>query len=233
MPERLSRREALAAGGALALGAAGLGLAACGGEDEPQATTQADAGTTTEAPTASGVDCVLAPQQTEGPYYVPDSPERRDITDGLPGTPLTLNLQVLDAEACESISGATVELWHADAEGVYSAFGEGSGEDFLRGAQRTSGSGLATFETIYPGWYPGRTVHIHVKVHIDGNEVHTGQLYFDDELTDEVFAAEPYAARGERDVRNDADGIYVAESTLSLERDGDGYSGVLRMGVAA
>ena len=72
-----------------------------------------------------------------------------------------------------------------------------------------------------------------MKVHIDGNEVHTGQLYFDDELTDEVFAAEPYAARGERDVRNDADGIYVAESTLSLEHDGDGYSGVLRMGVAA
>ena len=139
---------------------------------------------------------------------------------------------MLDAEACESVSGATVELWHADAEGVYSSFGGGSGEDFLRGAQRASGSGLATFKTIYPGWYPGRTVHIHVKVHIDGNEVHTGQLYFDDELTDEVFAAAPYVARGERDVRNDADSIYAVESMLSLERHGDGYSGVMRMGVA-
>lgn len=230
---RFNRREAIVAGGVVVAGAAGLGLAACGGEDEPEATTQASPNTTTEAPTNSGVDCVLAPQQTEGPYYVPDSPVRRDITEGRPGTTLTLNLQVLDAAACESVSGATVELWHADAEGVYSSFGDGSGEDFLRGAQRTSGSGLATFKTIYPGWYPGRTVHIHVKVHIDGDEVHTGQLYFDDGLTDEVFAAAPYAARGERDVRNDADGIYVAESMLSLERNGDGYSGVMRMGVAA
>lgn len=232
MAERFNRREALAAGGAVALGAAGIGLAACSGKDEPQATTQAGTDATGETTAGPGVDCVLAPEQTEGPYYIPDSPVRRNIAEGLPGTPLTLNLQVLDAEACESIGGATVELWHADAEGVYSAFGEGTGEDFLRGAQRTSGSGLATFDTIYPGWYPGRTVHIHVKVHVDGNEVHTGQLYFDDDLTDEVFAEEPYAARGERDVRNGADGIYVAESTLSLERQGGGYTGVLRMGVA-
>ena len=79
---------------------------------------------------------------------------------------------MLEAEACEAIGGATVEVWHADADGAYSAFGPGAGETFLRGAQRTGGDGLATFTTIYPGWYMGRTVHIHVKVHVGADEVH-------------------------------------------------------------
>ena len=231
---RLTRREAIAAGGAAAAGAATLGLAGCGGDDDPAPTATQSAGGGGAAGRPA-LDCVLTPEQTEGPFYVPDAPVRRDITEGLPGAPLELNLHVLDAQACEPVPGATVEVWHADADGIYSAFGDGSGEAFLRGTQRASDSGLATFSTIYPGWYPGRTVHIHVKVHAGGDEVHTGQLYFDDEVTDEVFASEAYAARGERDTRNETDGIYGAggaESTISLQRSGDGYSGVLRMGVA-
>ncbi len=91
--------------------------------------------------------------------------------------------------------------------------------------------GLATFTTIYPGWYMGRTVHIHVKVHVGGDEVHTGQLYFDDATTDEVYEDDLYASRGERDVRNDTDPIYAAggeSSLVTVKREGEGYAGTSR-----
>jgi protocatechuate 3,4-dioxygenase beta subunit len=90
--------------------------------------------------------------------------------------------------------------------------------------------------TVYPGWYQGRTVHIHVKVHAGGNIVHTGQLFFDDSLTDRVYATSPYDERPNRTTRNDQDGIYQdggAESTLAGEKSGNGYVGSLVMGVQA
>ena len=131
---------------------------------------------------ASGaVKCVLAPEQTEGPYYVAGEKLRRDITEGRPGAPLLLRLRVVDASTCKPIKGAAVDIWHCDALGVYSGFGSGSGNrTFMRGVQKTDATGLARFRTVWPGWYQGRTVHIHVKVHVGGNVVHTGQLYFPD-----------------------------------------------------
>src|ERR671939_1838371 len=140
------------------------------------------------AAVASGaVKCVLTPEQTEGPYYIPDERIRRNITDGRPGTPLLLRATFVDASTCRPIRRAAVDIWHADASGVYSGFGAGSGNrTFMRGIQRTDAHGVATFQTVYPGWYQGRTVHIHVKVHVRGNVVHTGQLYFPDSLTDTV-----------------------------------------------
>ncbi|MGI9020212.1 MAG: intradiol ring-cleavage dioxygenase [Solirubrobacterales bacterium] len=228
MSRRLSRREAIAAGGGIALGAAGLGLGC--GEDDPAAATP----TTTAGGRGDG--CVLTPQQSEGPYYVDEAMVRRDIRGGRDGAELELLLGVQDAAGCKPIPGATVEVWHADAEGVYSAFGAGTGEAFLRGAQKTGRDGLALFTTIYPGWYPGRAVHLHVKVHVRGEEVHTGQLYFDEEVTDEVHQADPYASRGQRDTTNDADGLFAAggaTSVLAVRPNGDGYSGEITMTVAA
>src|SRR5919108_2875325 len=130
---------------------------------------------------SDAVTCVLTPEQTEGPYYIANEKVRRNVTEGRPGTPLTLRLAVVDTSTCRPIKGAAVDIWHADASGTYSGFGAGrSSRTFMRGIQRTNAYGIATFKTVYPGWYGGRTVHIHVKVHVRGNVVHTGQLYFPD-----------------------------------------------------
>src|SRR5262249_807243 len=105
---------------------------------------------------------------------------------------------------------------------------------FMRGIQKTDASGVARFTTVYPGWYMGRTVHIHVKVHVGGAVVHTGQLFFNDTLTDKVFTAAPYASRGDRDVRNAQDSIYVnggKRSLLRMAKNGTGYTGSIAMGV--
>jgi protocatechuate 3,4-dioxygenase beta subunit len=188
------------------------------------------------AAVASGaVACVLAPEQTDGPYYIPNERVRRNITEGRPGTPLVLRLFVVDASTCKPIAGAAVDIWHADARGVYSGFGSGSrNRTFMRGIQRTNADGLARFRTVYPGWYRGRTVHIHVKVHVTGNVVHTGQLYFPDALTDRVFRRKPYSRRPSRDTHNANDSVFRnggRRSLLSLRKSAGLYVGTIRMGV--
>jgi protocatechuate 3,4-dioxygenase beta subunit len=183
---------------------------------------------------ASGaVSCVLAPEQTEAPYYLDDQRIRRNNTDGKPGTPLTLRLTVVDASTCRPIRAAAVDVWHCDASGAYSGV-QGSSGTFLRGIQRSDAKGVAVFRTIYPGWYPGRTVHVHVKVSLGGNVVHTGQLYFPDTVTDAVYRRTPYSRRPNRSPRNTGDSIYVnggRRSTLRLRRSGSGYVGSITMGV--
>jgi protocatechuate 3,4-dioxygenase beta subunit len=213
----LTRREVVAAGGALGL-TAGLYLAGRGGGG-PGALAAA---------ASTSAACTLTPEQTEGPYYIDDHLLRTDIRAGSKGVLLDLRLPVSSAAACAPIHGATVEIWHANALGVYSGFGTGQGKTFLRGGVKTDSRGLARFRTIYPGWYQGRTVHIHVKVHVAGNVVHTGQLYFPDATTDAVYRHAPYATRGQRTTRNAQDGIYASggrQSTLSLRRSATGYIG--------
>jgi protocatechuate 3,4-dioxygenase beta subunit len=186
---------------------------------------------------ASGtVKCVLAPEQTEGPFYIENEKVRRNITDGRRGVPLTLRATVVDASTCKPIKGAAVDIWHCDAGGVYSGFGQGaSSRTFLRGMQRTNLNGLAILKTIYPGWYQGRTVHIHVKVHVGGNVVHTGQLYFPDTLTDKVYRKAPYRSRPGRTTRNANDFVFAnggRNSLLSVRSDGSGgYVAAITMGV--
>jgi protocatechuate 3,4-dioxygenase beta subunit len=185
---------------------------------------------------ASGaVTCVLTPEQTEGPYYISGEKLRRNITEGRPGTPLWLRATVVDASTCKPIKGATVDIWHADAGGVYSGFGDGAASrTFMRGLQRTNAKGLALFRTIYPGWYAGRTVHIHVKVHLRGNVVHTGQLYFPEDITDSVFRNAPYSDRPDRTTRNANDSVYRnggSRSLLRLRKSGGAYVATITMGV--
>src|ERR671930_181076 len=97
------------------------------------------------AAVASGaVRCVLTPEQTEGPYYIANERVRRNITEGRPGTPLTLRARVVDASTCKPVKDAAVDVWHCDAGGAYSGFGAGAGSrTFLRGIQRTDAKGLA------------------------------------------------------------------------------------------
>jgi protocatechuate 3,4-dioxygenase beta subunit len=199
---------------------------------------EAEAGGIGPAAVAAGlVSCVLTPEQTEGPYYIANEKIRRDIRDGHRGALLDLRTTVVDAATCKAVKGALVEIWHCDAAGLYSGFGAGAASrTFLRGGQRTNASGLARFTTIYPGWYQGRTVHIHVKVRVGGTVVHTGQLYFNDAVTDAVFKKSPYRARGARTTRNVDDSIFRnggSRSQVRLKSDGSGgYVATIAMGIS-
>lgn len=233
----------------VALGGLGLGALATAGWRSRAADAASSA-------TTSGALCVLSPEQTQGPYYIAKEKVRSNIAEKRPGTPLLLRLTVLDATTCAPLKGATVDIWHCDATGVYSGFesasagangggnggppGGGAGptdhDTFLRGIQPTDARGICQFLTIYPGWYTGRTVHIHVMVHTGGTIVHTGQLYIADSLTDTVYQSGPYKARAAgRDTRNSGDNIYAgggAQSTLTMKRTSTGgYSGTITLGV--
>jgi protocatechuate 3,4-dioxygenase beta subunit len=222
---RITRRRSLAAVGGF------LGTVLAVGGWKAQASDGAG-----PAGVASGtVKCVLAPEQTQGPYYIAGAKTRRNITEGRPGTPLTLHTTVVDASTCKPIKGAAVDVWHADASGTYSGVQQAVGQTFMRGIQKTAAGGLALFKTVYPGWYPGRTVHIHVMVHIGGNVVHTGQLYFPDTVTDAAYTKAPYNSRGVRDTRNANDSVYRnggKNSLVTIHTDGAGsYVASITMGV--
>jgi protocatechuate 3,4-dioxygenase beta subunit len=224
---RLSRRASLVRLGGLVVATATAGWKVADSES-------ASAGPTA---VASGVvSCVLSPEMTQGPYYVPGDKFRRTITEGKPGVPLTLKLTVVDVSTCRAINGAAVDIWHCDAGGVYSETSVQGTEDrtFLRGIQKTDAKGVVTFRTIYPGWYQGRTVHIHVKVALGGNVVHTGQLFFSDRLTDAVYKRAPYSRRPGRSTRNATDSIFRnggSKSLLRMTKTGKGYVGTISMGV--
>ncbi len=223
--DRVTRRGSLARIGGLVVAAAGGSALA------------SDAAAGNRAVETGAVACVLTPELTEGPYYIAGEKVRRDIREGHPGTLLVLHLRVLSASTCKPLRGAAVDVWHADAAGNYSGFGAGAASrTFLRGIQKTDASGVAVFTTIYPGWYQGRAVHIHVKVHARGNVVHTGQLFFPDALTQAVYKHAPYAARGNPDTPNAQDSIFVnggRYGMLRLAKSGAGYLGTIAMGVHA
>jgi protocatechuate 3,4-dioxygenase beta subunit len=221
MDGRLTRRASLARLGALAAAAAGGRLL----EDATSGNAAIETG---------AVQCVLTPELTEGPYYIAGEKVRRDIREGHPGTPLTLRLAVLDASSCKPVKNAAVDIWHADAAGNYSGFGTGASRTFMRGIQRTDKNGLAIFTTVYPGWYRGRAVHIHVKVHVGGSVVHTGQLFFADATTAKAYEAEPYASRPGPDMLNAQDSIFVnggKRSLLTVKKAATGYVASIAMGV--
>lgn len=227
----LTRRGSLLRLGGLAAGALGTAAWKLGNADDA-----GGAGAGPAAVAAGLVTCVLSPEQTLGPYFTEGDKVRRNVREGRPGVALTLRTTVVDVSDCTPIRGAAVDIWHCDAAGTYSGFArEGTeGETFMRGIQRTDRAGLAVFDTIYPGWYEGRTVHIHVQVHLGGAVLHTGQLYFPDSVTDAVFRRAPYNRRHRRTTRNASDSIFRnggSRSLLRLARAGSGYVGRITMGV--
>lgn len=146
------------------------------------------------------------PQAAEGPFYVENRLERRSLAEGRPGLPLELFLRLVDANHIP-LAGKRVDVWHADATGCYSGFqGQGDertlstvGQTFLRGTQLTDSGGAVRFLTIYPGWYAGRTAHVHVKIFVDDGDVFDGQIYFPDDLNRFVFTTvPPYCTRSRR-----------------------------------
>ena len=189
--------------------------------------------------------CAITPEVTEGPFYFDPKLERADVTEGKKGVSLDVRLQVVDA-ACQPLAGARVDIWHCDAQGAYSGYpGQGDGRDvdtsgqsFLRGWQKTDASGIVSFATIYPGWYRGRTTHIHFKVFPDDRSAMTGQLFFPDALSDQIFATvAPYNDRpGKRDTSNARDGIAKEAGRLSqaaLRETADAYQALMVVAVKA
>ncbi|AUI69627.1 hypothetical protein [Beggiatoa leptomitoformis] len=198
--------------------------------------------------------CILSPTKTEGPYWIDEHLNRADLTTDttrasvLQGLPFTLAINVINASSssCSVAQNVQIDVWHADAAGEYSdVSGNGQtstvGQTFLRGYQVTDASGLVTFKSIYPGWYRGRTPHIHVRARVfdaSGNTTYnfTTQLFFDDAVTDVVYANAPYNTRGTRDTRNATDMHYLdgdsSNLLLSLEKTSDGYAGVASVGLS-
>jgi uncharacterized protein (TIGR03437 family) len=198
--------------------------------------------------------CVVRPALTEGPYFVDERLNRSDIRsdpsnntikDGVP-LKIRFNVSRVSDSACSPLAGALVDVWHCDALGAYSDIANGagqpntSGQKFLRGYQITDGAGSVEFTTIYPGYYTGRTVHIHFKIRLfDGSTrvyEFTSQLFFDDALTDQVFTQVPYNTKSARGARNSNDGIYNSGGSqllLSLNSDGaGGYTASFDIGLS-
>ncbi|MBD2596301.1 intradiol ring-cleavage dioxygenase [Nostoc spongiaeforme FACHB-130] len=196
--------------------------------------------------TATSPSCVLSPQQTEGPYFVDEKLNRSDIridpADGAikAGVPLQLTLHIsqIGSTGCTPLAGAIVDIWHCDALGVYSDVTDQSfntvGKKFLRGYQVTDAQGNVQFTTIYPGWYAGRTVHIHLKVRTQEKSEFTSQLYFDDAMSDRIYTQAPYASKGQRIIKNADDGIFQdggEQMLLKLKTNGKGYTAYFNVGL--
>ncbi len=225
----------------------------------------------------AGTPCVLTAEQEEGPYYIDGANLRSDLTERKAGVPLQLQIAVMDSGRCAPLASAAVDIWHCDATGVYSGFtangggppggrggprgrgGRGSPPParvtdesrFLRGIQLTNSQGVAMFQTLYPGWYAGRTIHVHGKVNLfgsiererfsGGHVSYTGQLFFPEDITEQIAKLDPYVSHSNvhRTLQTE-DPIFRSQggtqSVLALERltkgsDAGGFSAKIALAV--
>jgi protocatechuate 3,4-dioxygenase beta subunit len=190
--------------------------------------------------------CLLTPQSIEGPFYLDPRLVRAKIAEGRTGVPLRVDLRVIDGATCAPAARARVDIWHADAQGVYSGYeGQGDrenlstvGQTFLRGTQFTDGDGWVRFETIYPGWYVGRATHIHFKVLLEDRNVLTGQMYFPDAVNEFIYinVAAYEGRRKPRSVVNANDRFATFKdpdrlSFCAIKEERDCYAASLVLGV--
>ena len=240
---KLSRRDVIEA-----LGLAGAAfLSACASSPTGASSTTTTGTTTTTGGTSSGASCAVTPEETAGPY--PDrtgmigNPAfiRQDITEGRSGLPLTLALTIVNVnKSCGAVTIASVEVWQCDASGNYSEYAQpgynGTGQTFLRGVQPTDSQGLATFRTIYPGWYMGRATHIHLEVFVNGAVVKTTQMAFPENISSSVYRTGVYAAHGQNSTSNAGDNVFSDGTQSELATlTGDttnGYTASLTIGIA-
>jgi protocatechuate 3,4-dioxygenase beta subunit len=199
-----------------------------------------------------GVDCVLIPQETAGPYPLDlsknDSMFRQDITEGKGGTPLQLILTIVNInDDCRPIQNARVDVWHCDKDGVYSGYSQPGantvGQTFMRGIQMTDSNGRVEFSTMYPGWYAGRITHIHFQVFLNSVLSATSQVAFPDSLNTEVYNTSLYASHGQNTsvANNAADSVFGSPAgdlqyellTMESDETTGGYIGSLTVGISA
>lgn len=208
------------------------------------------AGPSLAASPVSSRSCLVTPEQTEGPYFSDFRLHRSDIrsdpTDRAikPGVPLllTLRVQTVDGGKCAPLPGAIVDVWHCDAEGIYSDVQDSRvdtrGKKFLRGYQVTDANGFVRFNTIYPGAYPGRAVHVHFKVRSKPYEARgsefTSQLYFPDSISERVYANPSYGKEGAGFLKNGSDGLFRRGGQalmLDVVSNQGGYAGTFEVGL--
>lgn len=253
------------AGGAV-IAAAGIGAAAFDGAASAAVQPGAGGAASGSRAVAKAQDACyqLSTENVEGPYYIDAENVRADVREDRQGIVLTLRLTVIDSVTCEPVPDAAVDIWHCDAVGVYSGFESGGGGPgggaalkgtpttntrFLRGTQPTDDEGKVEFTTVFPGWYVGRAVHIHVKVHVDGawtdggyeggHVCHTGQFFFDETAVIASASVSPYSTNTTRRTTLDQDGLYdgsgVTGGLLALTYTQghieDGVVGTITMGV--
>ena len=231
--KRVSRREALGM-----IGAASAALAACNRSSPtgPSTTATSPSTTTTTTPTTSAAACVVTPSETAGPFPSITLPVRSDVREDRAGLPLQLAITVVNAGAsCAPVTNASVEIWHCDAAGNYSEYGNLTSSTWLRGIQPVDGSGVARFTTIYPGWYAGRATHIHIEVFVNNRSVKTSQIAFPEEINSAVYATGVYASKGQNPTKNTTDGIFADGVTSELATltgsASSGYSATFQVGI--
>ncbi len=240
--KEISRRQAI---GLLAVAGAGVMLG-CGGG------TKTSTATTTTATATSNTSCTVTPEGEEGPYFVDDSATgfaRSDIRSNLDGTntqsaiPLTLSIYAYDSEnSCAAMANVQIDIWHCNGSGIYSAedVEDTTGETWLRGYQITDANGLASFKTIVPGWYAGRTTHIHLRLRSTYDSTTTGgtnttQLFFPQDVIDTINTTiSPYSAEGTNPTTNASDHVYSGETDganlLTLSGDNtNGYTATIKI----
>jgi len=185
---------------------------------------------------------VLTAAATEGPFYFDPKIERADITEGLSGVPLEVRFVAVD-ETGTALTKARIDIWHCNAAGIYSGYaGQGDdrqtsalGKTFLRGFQRTDAEGVVAFRTVYPGWYRGRTTHIHFKVWNGDKAVLTAQFFLPDALSEFLYENLADYKRGQvRDTLNSTDGIALqaGETVIgNVREEADRYVATLNVAV--
>jgi protocatechuate 3,4-dioxygenase beta subunit len=198
-------------------------VSACGSTD----TVEPVASTGTETTTGTTGSCTTTSEETDGPFptKTPASLVAADIRSDRQGTPLTIKINVQNKNnSCAALSGALVDIWHCDAAGNYSEYG-GSGMQstnyqsvhFLRGRQTSDTAGLVTFTSIYPGWYSGRAVHIHVHVYnSSGKSLKISQIAFPEDISKVVFGQGVYASHGQADTTNAQDNVFSDGVTTNM-----------------
>jgi protocatechuate 3,4-dioxygenase beta subunit len=244
----MTRREILALTG-------GMAVAVCApaavSSPSPSASGSGAPTSTASSSTVATPACIVVPALTDGPYFVDEKLNRSDIrTDATGGAAkagaqldITFNVARGNGGACTALQGATVDVWHCDALGVYSDASDSGfntkGQKWLRGYQTTDAAGIARFTTIYSGWYQGRAVHIHFKIRMaTGTQTadFTSQFFFDENMTDKVFAASPYTQKpGSGRLRNGGDDIYKQSSgktLLNVTQAGDVYAATFAIGIS-
>jgi protocatechuate 3,4-dioxygenase beta subunit len=236
---KIKRRELLVTSVGAAIGGAGLILLSACGAGSSGLSAGSDSG-----------PCPLNPEQEEGPFYVDEGLLRSDVLDGQPGVPLLLSIKVVKAAKCEPVAKAAVEIWSANSLGKYSDKAqEGTvGQKYLRGVQLTDASGFVKFRSIYPGWYAGRTCHIHLKVRTGGTAsgssystagstvAHGGQIFFPPSMNESLRSV--YTGDTNSFINNADDRVYGSQrgDRAILSLDGSfqaGFTGAITVDVNA
>jgi len=233
--KKLSRRQALGL-----IGAAGAAMAACSSTPTsatPTTTTSTTTTTTTTAtPPATTASCVVTPSETAGPFPSLTLPVRSDVREDRTGLLLNLAITVVNASAnCAPVTNASVEIWHCDAAGNYSEYGNLTSSTWLRGIQPVDANGTARFTTVYPGWYQGRATHIHIEVFINNRSVKVSQIAFPEEINSAVYASGVYASKGQNPTKNTNDNVFSDGVTSELAtltgNTASGYNATFQVGI--